>query len=124
MAKPPAAELIVLHFDDELAFERLQFAAARGAPATRPARRASRETRLRQQLFQCTRHSVSFACRNVRCESHMVQQTAVVEKSQQQRADELAVCPITKTADDAIGGAHPFVLLHARALARLIGEVD
>ena len=54
----------------------------------------------------------------------MVQQTAGVEKTQKQRADELAVCAVTKAADDAIGRAHPLVFLHAGALARLIGKVD
>src|SRR5512132_3875806 len=66
VAETPAGEMVVLNFNHELRVERFPFAAAFGAPATRPARRSAGETAallgwllqlldLRGQLFTLVR---------------------------------------------------------------------
>src|SRR6516164_907558 len=52
-----------------------------------------------------------------------MEQSVVVIKSEQQRADRLAVGAVTKPAHHAIGAAVVFDLLHAGALTRAIRGV-
>ena len=47
----------------------------------------------------------------------MIEQSLLVVQAQQQRPDELASRSVAESADDAIGGADGFDLLHPAALA-------
>src|SRR5687768_2326792 len=118
MTKASVREMIVFHFDDELWRERLPFIRSSRAPAAGTSRRLSRKSRRLDQLLKNWRELYSLVGLERRREPHMVQQTVIVEKTEQYRADHVLLLRVAESTDDAVRGSHVLDLQHSCPLAR------
>src|SRR6476661_3949544 len=124
VAEPSAGEVVVLHLDHQLRREGLPFARSLGAPSRRSTRRLAGETRGLHQLLELRGERLLLPGGNVRGEADMVQQSALVVETEQQRADDLPLRRVAKAADHALGGALVLHLLHPVAVAALVRQVE
>lgn len=128
MAKPVAAEMIVADFDDQLRLQRTPFGGAVRRPAARTAGRIAGKTWILDQGFELCRQCRLLLLLERGRKANMVQQPFVVIEPKQQGADHFPaiqfVRGVAEAADHAIGAAEFLDLLHAVAVARLIGQVE
>src|SRR3954469_24755270 len=128
MAKSLAAEVIVTDLNDQLWLERAPLCRALRRPAARTPPRLAAKARRCDQGFKLRRQRRLFLLLDRGGEANMVQRSVVIKQAEQQRADGLLsvqfVCGIAKPADHAIGAAEFLDLLHALAIAGLIGQVN
>src|SRR5688500_3348126 len=122
MTKASIREMIVFHFDDQLCRERLPFICASRAPAAGTSRRLSRKSRRLDQLLQNWRELYSLVGFERRREPNVVQQTVIVVKTKQDRADHVLLFRVAESTDNAIRGSHVLDLQHSCALARHVGN--
>src|ERR1043166_2725841 len=99
MTKTFAGHMIELHLSDQLRLERLPFCRAICCPATRSAGSASREARRRDQFLQFLRQRFALGCFDSRTKANVVQQASLVVEAEQQRADNVFLLRVTKSAD-------------------------
>src|SRR4051794_34312123 len=104
VAEPAAGEMVVLHLDDELGRERLEFAGALGAPATGAAGRPAGEAGGLAQGFETFGELAALGGGDRRRETDMVQQSVVAVQAEQQGTGDAALRRIAEAAHDAIGG--------------------
>src|SRR6201995_1826617 len=128
MAKALAAEMVVADLDHELRLERTPLCRPLGRPAARAARRVAGEAGLCNQRLEAVGQCGLVVALDRGGEADMVQQSLVIVEAEQQRADHLPpvdlVARVAEPAYHAIGAAQFLDLLHAVAIAGLIGQVD
>jgi hypothetical protein len=89
------------------------------APSAQTTRRFPSETGRLDHVLQRLRQLLAVFVADGRGEAHMVQQTLVIVKAEQQGSDKLLLSEIAKTSDHTICRALLLDLLHPGALAGL-----
>jgi len=97
--------MVVLHFDDELRFERLPFARALGRPAAGPAGRSAGEAGGSYELLEPGGQLLALCGGEPRAETDLVERAAGGVEAQKQGTDELSLRRVAESADDAVGRA-------------------
>ena len=123
MAKTIAGHMIVANFDNEFRLERLPDIFLSLVPTARSPRGGAGEAGRGDESFEFFRQRRAVGGGDARGESDVVQQTHRVVETKEQRTDGLFAFAVTKSADDAIGGAEAFDLLHPVAFAGAVVEI-
>src|SRR5688572_3675148 len=124
VSKPPAGEMVVLHLDYQPGREWLPLGRALCAPPAWTTGRLTSEAGLPDQLFDFLGQRFLVLVPDARPEADVVQQTLVVVKSEEQRADQLTPGGVAKSADHAVDGAKLLHFHHPAPLARAIRFVE
>src|SRR5258707_13999011 len=124
VAEAMACEVVRADLDDQSRLEGLPLARALGAPAAGTARRAPGEAGRLDQWLQLGQERSPGRGREPGSEADVVEQPVRVVEAEQQRADEARARSVARSPDDAVDGPAALDLLHAGALAGLVGQVE
>src|SRR6266436_5753294 len=100
--------MIVAYLDNNFWTDRLPFAAALGAPATRTAWRTAGESRWFTQCFEFSRERGPLAGFERGREPDVMKQTILTVETEEQRTENFFAARIAKSTDHAIGAANLF----------------
>src|SRR6476620_1115004 len=123
MAETIARDMIIANFDNEFRLERVPDVLLALIPSAWSPRSGTGEAGWCDEFFEFLRESRPVGGGYARSEANVMQQTVRIIETKEEGTDGFLAFAITKSADDAIGGAEALDLLHAIAFTGAIAEI-